>query len=697
MAFLYKYLVFLVALMPFMAPSDLESSLLISPIEMKTALGIFTATSGMFIWLLVAYSNKKIYISDNSLYWPILGFVAWSFVSLLWVENGYLAAIMLVQFVAISLIFLLTVNVFKNNRRIDGFIILITVSLTLISVIGLLQYYLFDIDTIKHFFVQIASPASTFGNKNFASHFLVMVLPLNFVLILLSKNSRQIALYSIFLAISAWFLIYTVARQAYVAITVELLVLFLFFALDKWKNRDKALLETIGNKKIKGVAIVFILVFLIFAANFTNQGFNVESYSNSKIEKIQSISVDEHNPRLPAWRNTIEMIKDHPIIGVGVGQWQAKYPLYYDRVMKDIIFNESTRLKRLHNDYLEMFANVGMIGYVFLLWISWLMIKMVWHILRDCNNDYRVQVLGLTLGVIGFLVVSIFSFPIRVFFPAFLLFVFIGIIVSISSNSVTFYFDKNKHAILIVAIGILSVFMTWKSLNWVYARHFNVVSASLQLYDEDEIAVKKGLKSLDLNSMAPEYFYTTGRALYRVGKLDDAILYYKRAVDISPFNTLVLLDMAIAYKDSKDFSMERKILSFILRFDPRNVQASARLVDNLSAAKLFDKATIVYKNMKSNFEYFKERSNFGPYHHDLALTARLVRDYQYMEYIYKDLTKRLPAAENYAKLAATQFYFLNNKPEGIKNYKKAIGLDSKVVNHKLIIDLINKHESSDKK
>jgi len=697
MAFLYKYLVFLIALMPFMAPLDLESSLLISPIEMKTTLGIFTVTSGIFIWLLVAYSNKKIHISDNLLYWPILGFIAWSFVSLLWVENGYLATIMLVQFVVISLIFLLSVNVFKNKRRIDGFIILITVSLTLASAIGLLQYYFSDIDTIKHFFVQIASPASTFGNKNFASHFLVMVLPLNFVLILLSKNSQQIALYSVFLAISAWFLIYTVARQAYVAITVELFVLFLFFALDKWKNRDKALLKTISNRKIKGVAIVFILVFLIFAANFTSQSSSVGSQSNSKIEKIQSISVDEHNPRLPAWRNTIEMIKDHPIIGVGVGQWQAKYPLYYDRVMKDIIFNESTRLKRLHNEYLEMFANVGVVGYVFLLWISWLMIKIVWHILRDCDNGYRIQVLGLTLGVIGFLVVSIFSFPIRVFFPAFLLFVFIGIIASINSNSVAFFFNKNKYVLLIIAIGILSVFMTWKSLNWVYARHFNVVSASLQLYDENEIAVKKGLKSLDLNSMAPEYFYTTGRALYRVGRLDDAILHYKKAVDISPFNTLVLLDMAIAYKDSKNFLMERKILSFILRIDPRNVQASARLVDNLSAAKLFDKATIVYKNMKSNFEYFKERSNFGPYHYDLALTARLVQDYQYMEYIYKDLTKRFPTAENYAKLAATQFYFLNNKSEGIKNYKKAIELDLKVVNHKLIVDLINKHESSDKK
>ena len=239
--------------------------------------------------------------------------------------------------------------------------------------------------------------------------------------------------------------------------------------------------------------------------------------------------------------------------------------------------------------------------------------------------------------------------------------------------------------------------MTWNSLNWVYARHLNVVSASLQLHDEDEIAVRKGLESLNLNSMAPEYFYTTGRALYRVGKIDDAILYYKKAIDISPFDTLVLLDMAVAYKDNKDFSMERKVLNFILRFDSKNVQASARLAINLTRAKLFDEATIVYRNMKNNFEYFKGRSNFGPYHHDLAKTARFVRDYQYMEYVYKDLIKRFPVAENYAKLAATQFYFLKNKSQGVKHYKKAIKLDSKVVNHKLIVDLINKYESNPKK
>jgi len=680
--------------MPFLAPLDLSKTpLLIAPSEMKITLGIFTVTSGLFIWLLICFKNKTIYFNKSQIYWPIFGFISWSFVSLLWVEDGYLAVVMLAQFSVFTLIFILTINVFDSCKKIDFFIKSIVISLTLVSIIGLLQYYFYNVDFVRHFFTQIVAPAATFGNKNFASHFVVMVLPLSLILLLISKNNRQIILYSISTAISSWFLIYTVARQAYVAISIEILLLLLFFALDKWKNEDKALLASINGKKNKSIAIVFILLFLTIAANFTNQGF---SSSNSKIAKIQSISVDRHNPRLPAWRNTIEMIKENPIIGVGVGQWQAEYPLYYDRVMKDIIFNENTRLKRLHNDYLEIFANFGIVGYVFLLWLLWLMIRKIWFILTNYKNEYRFYILGLTLGVTGFLVVAMFSFPIRVFFPAFLLFVFIGIISSINSKSSTYRFNKKIYFLLIAILGLISIFFTEKSLDWVYARHLNVASASLQLYDEDKIAVKKGLESLSLNSLAPEYFYTTGRALHRSGEIDNAILFYKKSIDISPFNTLMLLDLSAAYKDKDDLLMERKVLNFILKFDLKNVQASARLVINLTSSKEFQKATIAYKNMKSNFEYFKDRSNFGPYHHDLVKTARFVRDYKYIEYVYKDLVKRFPIAENFTKLAAIQFYFLNNKKIGIHNYKKAIDLNPKVIDYKEINKLINKYESSSK-
>ena len=694
---LHKYLVFLIALMPFLAPLGfLELKWLLSPSDMKTAMGVFVVTSGLFTWLVISLINKKINIKYNLIYWPIFGFITWNFITLLWVEDGYLAIVMLTQFTVASLAFFLSINLFNNFNKIEFFIKAIVISLVFVSIIGLLQIYFSHNDLIDQFFIQMAVPAATFGNRNVASHFVLMTLPLSFALMLSSKSNRQIFLYSFALTIAAWFLIYITARQAYVAITAELLVLFLFFTLDKWKNKDKAVLAIMDNKKGKSIAIFSILSFLVFVANFTNQGFSVESYSNSKIERIQSILVDEHNQRIPAWRNTIEMIKDHPIIGVGVGQWQAQYPLYYDRVMKDIEFGEATRIIRLHNDYLEIFANVGVIGYVFLLWLAWFMIRQIWRILSDHSNEYRVYILGLTLGIIGFLVVAMFSFPVRVFHSIFILFIYIGIIASIDSHIKVFKFNKKRHYFPVIAVGFFSIFVTMKALDWVIARHFNVASASLQHHGYNELAIKKGFTSVMLNSKAPEYFLTTAQALYSNGRIDESILYFKKALDISPFNSLVLLDLSTAYKDKKDTEMERKVLEFILRFDSKNVLASARLVINLSKNKMLKEATIVYKEMKSNFEYFKDRSNFGPYHHEIAKTAHFVQDYTYMMYIYKDLVSRYPIAENFAKLAATQYYFLNNQSEGVRYYKKAIELNPKVVEYEEINKLINKYESNSK-
>jgi O-antigen ligase len=686
----------LVMILPFLAPSDLHDlPFKIQPSYMKTSLAIAGVLFFMSMWLWLALKTEGIKIVNDRVYYPIVFFIVWCFVTLLWIEDGYLATVMLTQFTIMALVFFLTVNFINSKDKVILLLNAITVSLTLVSLIGLLQYYFIDVDAIQRLFTQIAKPAATFGNKNMASHFIVMTLPISVMLMLIAKNTYRITLYSLSTMVASWFLMYTMARQAYVAIAIETLLLLLFFTLDRWKNKKKSLLTLIDLKKNKLIAVMSISIFLIFAANFNNQGFNIDNNQNSKIAKIQSISIDGNNPRIPAWRNTFEMIKEHPFTGVGIGQWQVKYPLYYDRIMKDIIFNEKTRLRRLHNDYLEMYANVGLVGFLFLFWLAWLVIIKIFKILSDHNNEYRVYVLGLTLGMVGFMTVALFSFPIRVFFPAFILFIFIGVIFAINPKERVFIRIKKQYLFTIfLMVFIVAIFSTWKSFNWVFARHLNVVSAQLQVYNENDLALQKGLHSLSLNTKSPEYFYTTARAFHKLGEFSHAIQYYKKSIDISPFDTLVLLDLAVAYKDSKDKDMERKILEFILRFDSKNVLASARLTVNLSDSQMFRESTIVYKQMKTNFEYFKDRENFGPYHHDLAKTARFVRDYKYMEYVYKDLVRQFPIAENYTKLAATQFYFLDKKELGIHHYKKALGLNPKVTDYKEIKMLIEKYESS---
>jgi O-Antigen ligase. len=53
------------------------------------------------------------------------------------------------------------------------------------------------------------------------------------------------------------------------------------------------------------------------------------------LDKIQSLDYKSSmNARLPAWKNTLVMIEDNLLIGVGVGQWSETYPLYYGQNRK---------------------------------------------------------------------------------------------------------------------------------------------------------------------------------------------------------------------------------------------------------------------------------------------------------------------------------------------------------------------------
>jgi len=701
-SYLIKFIYIVIIVMPFLTPVRPDLGWLnASPENMKTAWGVACTTILFTMWLITQYKEGEFRVVKTNLYLPIFGFIVWSFITLFWVEDGYSASVMLAQFVSYALIFFIIINVFEKKSVMSIVRALVAV-MSVVSFVGLLQYYFSDIHIVKNLFSQTAGPGSTFANKNMASHFIVMTLPLAYVLLLSARDKFNIVIYSIASSIGSWYLIYTFARQAYVAMSVELLILLLVIVLDYWKNKSNSLLKTTAHKKSKGIALITILLLLSLAANFTNKGWDSELNSNLKTDRIQSIVDTKNNPRLPAWRNTIEMVKDHPVIGVGVGQWESAYPLYYDRIMKDTIFNEKSRLKRLHNEYLEVLANFGLVGYGFLLWLLYLIVRRVLSVLLDSSNNNRDSVLAMILGLTGFGVVAMFSFPIRVYLPAFLVFVYFALIyLSSTPNKKSFIAIDLKEKflklflLLIFVFGSISVFASKYSYNWIIAEHHALNAASLVRDGHYKLASGAGLEALLYNKRVSNYYFIVGFSLLAQNKPEDAIFFYKKAIDISPFDTRVLLQLSTAYrsKSKPDLKMERKVLEFILSFDSKNVYALSYLVKNLSTNNRGKDAAIVYKRLKHYFEYFNGRSNFGPYHSIVGLTAVSVGDYKYAQYIYKDAIKQFPSAINYYNLAIIEFDYLKNYKNGVDSAKKSLTIDPNIPGHKEIKILIEKYES----
>jgi len=672
-----------IALLPFFAPlkiGDWEFGSI--PIHLHIAWSSVTLLSALLIWIIDNYHNQHyLVLRKSGFYVPIALFVVWSCVSLLWSHNLYLGVTMVIQYGLTALGFLLVYNTFRSPESIVKLLNYLILSLLLISIIGLSQYYFPDIEWIQMFFPQTAGPASVFTNRNLASHFVVLLLPLSFILLVYCQNLKYLYFYSFTTFSAMLFLIFITAKQAYLAVFVELIVLIIFLLLDYYKNKG-AFIKSINLGKIKLFSIISIILMIVAAANIDKHGFTFDS--GSKVERLTNTTTASANARYPAWLNTIAMFKDNPILGVGVGQWSEVYPLYYDTIAKDIGFGDTSKFIKPHNEYLSLLSTTGLVGFFLLIWLFVISAKTSWLVLADSNNQSRYLSLALTLGLTGFIVVAFFSFPIKSFVTGFVAMVFVALLASLATNQVNTVFNLNK----IKYFGLLSLFIVVMAIITYYSYHIikasQIKNSAVVAFNNGKIddAIRQSKDFIFHNPFDHSYYNLAAIFLMEdranLTNIRESIPLLRKAIKLSMFKAEYLFNLHIAYRLVGDLDNAIIILRKILKYDPRHINATAALVRLLFAKAEYDQANPLYKRLKTNFEYFKNRSNFGPYHTVLSKLAFDVRDYKYASYIYSDLVARKPSAQRYAVYATIEFKHLGNKEKALALFRKAIQLDKKV-------------------
>jgi O-antigen ligase/Flp pilus assembly protein TadD len=102
--------------------------------------------------------------------------------------------------------------------------------------------------------------------------------------------------------------------------------------------------------------------------------------------------------RPSVWKNTLRMIGDFPVLGVGLGSWPEIFPHYERGPWFPDYFREA------HNDYLQFMAETGLIGLLALVWFfGRVAAKLFAARNRLSGQEWPVfAALGLALGVMAF-------------------------------------------------------------------------------------------------------------------------------------------------------------------------------------------------------------------------------------------------------------------------------------------------------
>jgi O-antigen ligase len=354
------------------------------------------------LWLTKSLARKKMWIPNKPQMWLIAAFLFLSFLSLFFGQDASAGFRKLLYFITIFPVFFLAADIFREQKWREKTIVAVIISGTLASAIGSLQFLLpFFIGLGKavkiwenaapyflgNSFGKIVAANSSWlvniGGKTQMRAFGFFPDPHNFAFFtslclfsglgyffsqkkILPKIWIGAAILLMLLAIGLSF-----SRGAYLGFLTGII----FFALALSKKSG------ILGKALFAVGVIFVLIF-IFNSNIISRrlasSFDLKEGSNSE--------------RYKNWVQAVEVIRDHPLGGVGMGN--------YSRAIDPTAAERSSIYA--HNLFLDIAAETGILNsLVFLL----LILVSFWINIRKGS----MISLGLASGLVAFFTHSFFD------------------------------------------------------------------------------------------------------------------------------------------------------------------------------------------------------------------------------------------------------------------------------------------------
>ena len=547
----------------------------------------------------------------------LLVFYAFCWISLLQAQNPYLATLPLLHYAAAIVFYFFIRHTVADIGHIDRYFYVITLSVAAVSLIGIAQY-LFNLTWVP----QIVPPSSTLSNKNMAAHIISMSLPLGIGCLIISRRTWQRIVFLLCVFITLLYSLYIKTRASWVAAIIILAIMAaclaprLRFLLrrNSWK---RLLLPTAAGAG----AVLLLVVF----SQLKPAEIPVPILKESIGERFLSITDfkegDSAQLRIIWWKNTLQMVKDHIWTGVGLQNFKILYPRYHRAAAVDWSFKDEQQLTRVHNDHLQMLAELGIFGFcayialfISIFWLFWR------SFFRGHDEEIKLRALGIFLGVLGFAVNATFCFPMERAIPPVLLFSFAGLLVvlyRLSGNHATAVWKIRTH--LPVRIGLTLILLALFVSSAYFIRRILLADK----YFVKAIMADKQGSLADSNEYllkAKQYFsrYNSNISAllarnYTLQKqFDRAIEEYKETFRAHPYNTSAILNTGYCYLQLKQYDEAEKYFKWAIDIMPTCEQAYNNLGIIYFSRQQYDAAIEQYRTaLEIKKDYPEPHINLG--------------------------------------------------------------------------------------
>lgn len=660
---------------------------------------VFSILLLILVLLNHAVSKKNIRVNKHFLNTAVLCFFVWTLISSFYAHNYYEAFDQWFHWAACILLFFLLQQIIDSEHQVLKLLGVLYAAGLFTAIIGICQY-LFNIDFIP----QSVKPSATFANKNMAAQFIVLTFPLAIALLCWSRQKTAIWLAAISAGIMIVFLVYTQTRAAWVAVFFELILIIIVLLKYFFKDKTRVFWNT--DKTFASLTGIFLIVLFV---NIGPNGFNwqfssifnriisVLDYLPDEPSDLPPITLssetkDEGPVRLAIWKNTMEMIKEKPFAGYGLGNHKVYYPLFHSKIVKEKVFSETHQLSNVHNDFLQLLSETGVIGVIAALFIFLSFFKLIAKVFRTKNNSVFFAGMGIAIPVAGILINSCFSFPFEMPIPPLILMIYFAMALCLSQKTGAYVLkisDKRLAILMIILIPLFYYSVRYYDSDIKSDRYYLQIK-NLEKKQKWKSVTALANKAYALNPNKKKILSYSGRGYIESGEYQKGIDALQKVIKAYPYHMNALLNIGVAHSGLKQYDKAMVYYEKTLKIKSDFSKPHINIAGIYMSRKQYDKAV----------DYFKKAAVNEPDNpmvlYNMAISQVHLKEYDQAAIALKKAVEIKPDWANaQLNLAILYYQYLNRQKESIPYFKKTLELNPKVQNKDQIEKIIKIFSNKD--
>jgi O-antigen ligase len=412
------------------------------------ALGLLSVFSFLIaaFWLTDAWMKKEFRFSSSAVQIPLLGLVLIGIIQLLPLRGANISSELLsvpavgslslapyptrlavAQLIIYVIFFAAALAFINNQKRLKRVVLTIIIFGSLMAFFGILQRLA---NTKEVYGLRPPGQAiffASFINQHHFAAFMEMTIGVTLALIFgqATKKDKQIILIiaAVLMGIA---IVLTGSRGGFLSLLGVVGFLVTANLLGKKKNGKGSGKENKNNfrRNFAFIAGGLALILVLFGAVLLLGG------DESLIRGIglQANQKDITSGRSHFWQIALKIFLDHPIIGAGLDSFATVF-MRYDS------WNGAFRVEQAHNDYLQILADAGILGFACVAGFIFLFFKQSLQVIGGASDNFRRNAaIGALAGCFGILIHSFFDFPLRTTSNA----LFFLILVAIATTSISY-------------------------------------------------------------------------------------------------------------------------------------------------------------------------------------------------------------------------------------------------------------------